>query len=37
MPAAPGGWDALPDTLLMDIYLETRNRFQTRSGKALWI
>lgn len=36
MPAAPGGWDALPDTLLMDIYLETRNRFQTRSGKALW-
>lgn len=36
MPVAPQGWDALPPTLFMDIYSETRNKFRTRSGNALW-
>lgn len=36
VPVASGGWEAEPDTLLMDIYNETRNRFHTRSGKAIW-
>lgn len=36
MPVAPQGWDALPPTLFMDIYGDTRNKFHTRSGKAPW-
>lgn len=36
IPLAPQGWKALPSTLFMDIYGETRNKFQTRSGKAPW-
>lgn len=36
MPIAPQGWKALPPTLFLDIYGETRNKFRTRSGKALW-
>lgn len=36
VPIASKGWEAEPDTLLMDIYSETRNCFHTRSGKAIW-
>lgn len=36
MPIAAQGWEKLPDSLFMDIYGETRNKFHTRSGKAPW-
>ena len=35
-PAAPQGWDAQPTALLREIYQQTRNRFATRSGEAIW-
>ena len=35
-PAAPQGWDAQPTTVLREIYQQTRNRFATRSGEAIW-
>jgi poly(3-hydroxybutyrate) depolymerase len=35
-PIACGGWAAEPTSLLKDLYNETRNDFQSRSGKAIW-
>lgn len=36
VPAAPRGWEQEEESLLMDIYLKTRNQFLTRSGEAIW-
>lgn len=35
-PVAPEGWEAQPSTLLRELYQETRNRFLSPSGEAIW-
>lgn len=36
VPAAPKGWTAESDRLLLDLYNETKNSFKSRSGQAIW-
>lgn len=36
VPVAAKGWGAEPVGLLLDLYNETKNRFHSRSGQAIW-
>lgn len=36
VPLVSGSWADMPKSLLMDLYRETRNGFETRSGQAIW-